>query len=102
MRDQRANTDRIVGQLAARQHGVVTLAQLEEAGIGKRGASYRVQVGRLHRIHRGVYSVGHPRLSFEGRCMAAVLACGEAAVVSHRSAAALWRMLSPADGPIEI
>jgi very-short-patch-repair endonuclease len=61
-----------------------------------------VRAGRLHRVHRGVYAVGHRRLSNEGRWMAAVLACGEEAVLSHFSAAALWRMLKPADGPIHV
>jgi hypothetical protein len=55
----------------------------------------RTQKGLLHRIHRGVYAVGHPGLSGEGRWMAAVLACGEGAVLSHRSAAALWTILPP-------
>jgi hypothetical protein len=64
----------------------------------------RIQAGRLHRIHRGVYAVGHRRLSDEGRWLAAVLACGEDAVLSHLSAAELWgirrrtRRLSGADG----
>ena len=52
----------------------------------------RGNTGRFHRIHRGVYALGHTNLSFEGRCTAAVLALGEGAVVSHLSAAALWGM----------
>jgi very-short-patch-repair endonuclease len=76
--------------MAARQHGVISLTQLNHAGIPQRGVSRRVESGRLHRIHRGVYAVGHPGLSKEGRWMAAVLACGEGSVLSHRSAAALW------------
>src|SRR3954451_9513663 len=50
----------------------------------------RLAAGRLHVIHRGVYAVGHPRIPQEGRWLAAVLACGHGAVLSHRSAAALW------------
>ena len=46
--------------------------------------------GRLHQFHRGVYAVGHPNLPLEGRLLAAVKACGPAAVLSHYSAAALW------------
>ena len=53
----------------------------------------RVAAGRLHRIHRGVYAVGHGGLTMRGRFLAAVKACGEAAVLSHMSAAALWELL---------
>ena len=60
------------------------------------------RAGRLHRIHRGVYAVGHTRLSFEGRCMAAVLALGDGAVVSHRSAAALWGLLAFPAGFVDV
>jgi hypothetical protein len=54
-----------------------------------------VRAGRLYRIHRGVYAVGHQRLSREGRWMAAVLACGDGAVLSHVSAGQLWGFLRP-------
>ncbi|MGH2984486.1 MAG: type IV toxin-antitoxin system AbiEi family antitoxin domain-containing protein [Solirubrobacterales bacterium] len=74
---------------AARQHGVVTFAQLRAAGVLSSGIADRVAAGRLHRVHRGVYAVGHSGLSQDGRWLAAVLACGERAVLSHRSAAAL-------------
>ena len=56
-------------------------------------AEQQYGVVSLHRIHRGVYAVGHPRLTTPGRWMAAVLACGPEAVLSHRSAAALWGLL---------
>jgi hypothetical protein len=54
--------------------------------------AYRVQTGRLHPHYRGVYGLGHATLSREGRWMAAVLACGEGAVLSHLSAATLWEI----------
>ncbi|HSD24175.1 MAG TPA: type IV toxin-antitoxin system AbiEi family antitoxin domain-containing protein, partial [Solirubrobacterales bacterium] len=75
-----------VGQVAGRQHGVIKRSQLIAAGLLPSGISDRASAGRLHRIHRGVYAVGHPRLSNQGRWMGAVLACGEGAVLSHRSA----------------
>jgi very-short-patch-repair endonuclease len=56
------------------------------------GIEHRIETGRLHPVHRGVYAVGWPRLTREGRWMAAVLACGEGAVLGHRSAAALWEI----------
>jgi predicted transcriptional regulator of viral defense system len=79
-----------IAELAERQHGVVTLPQLQLVGLSRSAVSRRAAVGRLHRIHRGVYAVGRPRLEVHGRWMAAVLACGPLALLSHRSAAALW------------
>src|SRR3954454_4668329 len=102
MGNQPAKCDLVIARIAARQHGVVSMSQLRMAGMSKPVASKRVNAGRLHRLHRGVYAVGHTRLTFEGRCMAAVLALGDAAVVSHTSAAALWGMLKPSGGPIHI
>ena len=93
MREERAKSDQVVAKIAGRQHGVVSAAQLGPAGIDKDAVTRRVKACRIHRIHRGVYAVGHTRLTFEGRCMAAVLALGEGAVVSHQSAVALWGML---------
>jgi hypothetical protein len=68
---------------------VVSFAQLLGAGLTPSMIKRRVQAGRLHRIHRGVYAVGNPNLTREGHWMAAVLACGEGAVLSHGSAACL-------------
>jgi very-short-patch-repair endonuclease len=82
-----------IARVAGRQHGVVTSRQLVAAGLFPSGISDRVTTGRLHRLYRGVYAVGHIALSNEGRWMAAVLAYGESAVLSHRSAGALWRIL---------
>lgn len=93
--------DAALARLAADQHGVVTVAQLERIGIRRRGITRRLAAGRLHRVYRGVYAVGHTSLSHPGRWMAAVLAVGPNAVLSHLSAAALWRMLRPS-GPIHV
>jgi very-short-patch-repair endonuclease len=94
--------DRAIAQLAANQHGVVSLDQLQALGLSSDAVRQRVRSGRLHRIHRGVYAVGHSRLTKEGRWMAAVLACGEGAVLSHLSAGALWRLLPARSGPAEV
>jgi very-short-patch-repair endonuclease len=91
-----------VARIAARQHGVVSARQLLAVGLGRSTISKWAAKGRLHRIHRGVYAVGHAGLSIEGRWMGAVLACGDGAVLSHRSAAALWGLLRPFDGPVEV
>jgi predicted transcriptional regulator of viral defense system len=93
--------DAAIATLAARQHGVVSYLQLVALGLSRRAIDHRVRAGRLHRIHRGVYAVGHNRLSQHGRWMAAVLVGGEGAVLSHRSAAALWQLL-PARGEIHV
>jgi very-short-patch-repair endonuclease len=85
--------DARIARIAGRQHGIVTLAQLDAVGIHRRGITRRLKLQRLHRIHRGVFSVGHTALSTEGRWLAAVLACGASAALSHVSAGALWGML---------
>jgi len=85
-----AADERAIARLAARQHGVVTLAQLRELGLGPRAVQRRAEAGRLHRVHRVVYAVGHAAVSPDGRRLAAVLACGPGALLSHGSAAALW------------
>lgn len=83
----------VLAELAEAQHGVVTFQQLRELGFSKGHISRAYEADRLRRIHRGVYAVGHARLSDHGRCHAAVLACGDGAVLSHHSAAWLWGFL---------
>jgi hypothetical protein len=70
----------------------VSRRQLMAIGIDDSGIRRRVAQGRLHRVHQGVYAVGHPTLTAEARWMAAVIACGQGAVLSHLDAAALWRI----------
>jgi very-short-patch-repair endonuclease len=101
MGDKRA-IDLRIGRMAARQYGVVTVGQLIAAGLTRQAIHARTRAGRIHRIHRGVYAVGHSALGNEGRWLAAVLACGKGAVLSHRSAAELWRLLDPAPGRIHV
>jgi hypothetical protein len=76
--------------LARTQHGVSALFQLMALGYTLRAVKHRVDTGRLHPIHRGVYAVGRRELTRMGEWMGAVLACGDGAVLSHESAAALW------------
>lgn len=102
MQRQGDTADGVVAGIAARQHGVVSLRQLIAAGVTKSGVVHRARAGRLHRVHRGVYAVGYPRLTHAGRCMAGALAYGPAAVVSHRSAAGLWGLLPVASGAIVV
>src|SRR6188474_347158 len=102
MREKGATPHRAVAEIAERQHGVVSQAQLLSAGLSTSAISRQVASGRLYRVNRGVYAVGHPGISQYGRWMAATLAYGKAAAVSHRSAAALWELLKPFDGPVDV
>jgi very-short-patch-repair endonuclease len=76
-------------RLVRKQHGVVTRAQLLDLGFSDDAIRHRLNAGRLHRLIRGVYAVGRPEVGRRGRWMAAVLACGPEALLSHRSAASL-------------
>jgi very-short-patch-repair endonuclease len=91
--------DAKVAWTAAKQHGVVDLAQLRAAGLTRSGVRRRVAAGWLHWRHRGVYAVGHAGLTERGHWMAAVLAGGKGAVLSHRSAGAMWRLCHDAQDP---
>src|SRR5687767_4763135 len=97
MRQEGVSADAVIAEIAARQHGVITLGQLNLAGLRGSAVTRRLQSGRIHRVHRGVYAVGHRGLSDEGMWMAAVLACGNGAVLSHRSAAELRRAVREAE-----
>jgi hypothetical protein len=77
-------------------------AQLRDAGFDESAVHRAMKAGRLHRLYRGVYAVGHRSLSWRGRWLAAVLAAGDGAVLSHTSAAALWEFLRPIRGPIHV
>lgn len=85
-----------MAELARGQHGVVARRQLLGLGMSERTIDGRLARGQLHEIFRGVYVFGARRISRRGRWMAAVLAAGEGAVLSHRSAGRLWRLLPPA------
>jgi hypothetical protein len=94
--------DADVARLAERQHGVVAHRQLVALGMSPEAIKRRVGRGSLHPLHRGVLAVGHRVLSQRSRWMAAVLACGPDAVLSHWSAAALWGIRGTRGGPIDI
>jgi very-short-patch-repair endonuclease len=85
-----------------RQHGIVTRDQLRELGYGRHAIGHRIKRGLLHPVRRGVFVVGRPEVSDKGRWLAAVLACGEGAALSHLSAAALWRIGWEERGVIDV
>jgi very-short-patch-repair endonuclease len=94
--------DAALATLATRQHGVVSRDQLVRLGFGRRGIVRRIEAKRLHPLHRGVYAVGHRRLSREGRYLAAVLFAGEGALLSHCSAADLWELRATKEARIDV
>jgi very-short-patch-repair endonuclease len=98
----RGAIDRAIVAMAARQHGIISLAQLLGLGLSERAVHARVAAGRLHRIHQGVYAVGRPDVTIKGRWMAAVLACGEGALLSHQSAATLRELLNARAGRVHV
>jgi len=92
-----------LAELAQRQHGVVSIRQLErKLGYSRKAVQRDVASGHLHPLHRGVYAVGHRRVSDHGRCLAAVLACGSGALLSHGSAAWLWGISRYRRAPLQV
>lgn len=91
----------MIRSLAERQHGVVAHRQLVELGLGPGLLFRRQDAGLFVPLHKGVYALGHQRLPREGRSMAAVLACGPGAVLSHFDAGRLWGLCG-SHGPIEV
>jgi very-short-patch-repair endonuclease len=91
-----------IARLAVRDHGVLATAELLACGLTHAGIHRRARAGWLHRLHHGVYAVGHVSLSREGHWLAAVKACGPDAVLSHLSAAELWELIGRCAGPIHV
>jgi hypothetical protein len=81
---------------------VVARRQLLDLGMGKRVIDVRIRRAQLHEVFRGTYVLGTSRISCEGRWMAAVLAARDDALLSHRSAARLWRLIPPASERLEV
>ena len=94
--------DWTVGALADRQHGVVSREQLLAAGVSAQAIGRAVRAGRLRPLFRGVYAVGHIAVRREGWWMAALLAGGEDAALSHLTAATLWELRTGPILPVEI
>lgn len=102
MRAQGVPAGMFLARLAARQHGVVARRQLLAIGFSDRWISRQLRDGRLIALHRGVYAVGHARLTRRGTWMAAVLACNESSLVSHRSAAAALGIAGLERGRVDV
>ncbi|HTT30184.1 MAG TPA: type IV toxin-antitoxin system AbiEi family antitoxin domain-containing protein [Solirubrobacteraceae bacterium] len=94
--------DRAIAAVAARQNGNITRQQLYGLGLDDNAIAYRIRVGRLYRVFRGVYSVGRPAITPHQRAAAAVLACGPGAALSQGSAMTLWGYWRHWDTPFEV
>ena len=95
VREERTGTatrrrEQALAALAGDQDGVVSRVQLQALGLSRTAIAHRLAQKRLHRVHLGVYAVGHAGITTRGRRWAAVLACGPGAVASHTTAAAAW------------
>jgi very-short-patch-repair endonuclease len=101
MREEMRSRRGLAG-LAAGQYGVVSALQLTDLGYSTSGISREVASGRLHPLHHGVYAVGHLAISRQAECLAAVLSCGDGALLSHRSAAWLWGLTSRFQARVEV
>lgn len=97
-----AHVDAAMADLATRQHGVVTRQQLRASGMSDTMIRRRIETGRLHRIHPGVYAVGHASPSRRGRLLAASFFAGPDAAIARRTALEVWRIWRQSDRPIDI
>lgn len=102
MRDKPLPRGQDLARLATRQHGVVSVQRLTRLGYSKHAIARAAADGRLHRLHRGVYAVGHTNVSLHGKCLGAVLGCGRGALLSHWSAAWLWGLMPTQPIPIHV
>jgi hypothetical protein len=90
LEEEKARPGAVVAQIAARQLGVISLGQLRRAGLSYKQVEGWVKRRHLLPLHRGVFAVGHPRLVPRAHLVAALLAAGPQAFLSHRTAAAVW------------
>lgn len=102
MRAQLITTDQLIARVASRQHGVITFAQLLGVGLSRPAVNRRVAAGRLIRVHRGVYRVGHTAPSWEADYLAAVLACQPDGLLGGRASGFLYRITKGGPPPPEI
>ena len=100
--DEKPSPHWLVADLAGRQHGVVSARQLAALGCSRTVVSDWSRAGRLHRLYRGVYAVGHRAISADARRLAAVLAAGEGALASHTTAAAIWGLAGDRGGAVHV
>jgi very-short-patch-repair endonuclease len=101
-RGRTVNADRVAAWVASQQLAVIEIQQLYACGIGRNAVTRRIRSGLLHRLHHGVYLFGQPTLLPGAVELAAVMACGDSAFVSDRSATGLWKIAAGDDGPVHV
>jgi very-short-patch-repair endonuclease len=101
MREER-RSHRALADLADRQRGVVSSRQLNDLGYSDAAIHRDAEAGRLHRLHKGIYAVGHTAVAQHGEALAALLAVGDGGLLSHRTAAWLWGLTKRWQLPIEV
>ncbi len=94
--------DERIAAIAELQHGHVSREQLRAVGVSDTGIARLIGAGRLLRVHPSVYVVRPAVLVPRGREAAALLSCGPNALLSHSTAASLWNLCGPVDGPVEV
>src|SRR3954453_2312690 len=99
--DCRPRTEALA-DLARRQYGIVDDADLVGLGFGRGAIQHQLKLARLHRLYPGVYAVGHTRLTLQARWLAAVRACGDGALLSHRTGATSWDLMRATGGAIHV
>src|SRR5579872_575571 len=97
-----AALERQIAALAKRQRGYVTRPQLMELGLTEKAIRWRAKTGRLIVVYAGVYAVGHVPSLLQDQAMAALLACGTGAVLSHGTAATVWGIFKAWKLPFEV
>jgi len=91
-----------LAELATRQEGVVGRQQLLRLGFTSSSIQRLITAKHLHGLHDGVYAVGHPVVSVRGRWIAALIAGGPGAVLSHGTAAAVWDLRESVGSQIHV
>ena len=94
--------ERAIARVAGRQDNVIALEHLLKAGLGEDAVAQRVKGGSMQRLHRGIFLLGAAPPTQMARARAAVMACREGAVLSHRSAAELFRLLPETGGEVDV
>ncbi|MBV8911571.1 MAG: hypothetical protein JOZ05_00875, partial [Acetobacteraceae bacterium] len=94
--------ERAIARIAGRQDNVIGHTQLADAGMGRGAIAHRVATGAWQRMHRAVYLIGPAPPTLMARARAAAMACGAGAVISHATAAALFRLLPERDGEADV
>jgi very-short-patch-repair endonuclease len=96
------DVERAIARIGRRQDNVITREQLIASGLGRGAIEHRVNAAWMQRMHQGVYLIGPAPPTLMARVRAAAMACGADAMVSHRSAAEMFGLLSETEGEVHV